>query len=563
MALFEVKRTNDRLQDSKVAQKINTKARTTTVAIRDGGGIAGRISSIKQMVELNLGKFAEESLVIRDVDTLVDYITSAINNKVISIDTETTGLDPMQDGIVGICIYTPNQKTAYIPLKHKSYITNELTPNQLSIDVVREQFQRIADAHIDVIMFNARFDIRFLRNQVGVYLKCTWDCYLGARLLNENEGAGNNGLKKLHNKYVLKGVGDAFKFDDLFKGISFDLIPINVGYLYARHDAIITYELYLYQRQFLNADSEECIKRNLQGVAWVFHNIEMPCVEVVCDMEDAGIEFDSVYANELHDKYHTLMQEKSDAVYNELDNYADKIDNYIRLNPNNKLSNPINIDSPTQIAILLYDVLQVDAVDRKNPRGTGEDILSKIDIPFTKYLLEYRAVGKLISTYIDKLPTCVNPNDNRIHCKFNQYGADTGRFSSSDPNLQNIPSHNKDIRKMFKARDGYVLMSSDFSQQEPKCLRALCRQQGDSQMYDTFMQGKDLYSEIASKAFNKSYEECCEFAPDGSKNPKEYKERRTQAKSILLGRPRGFVLLASLYEMPSINYVNPITQGCA
>ena len=148
--------------------------------------------------------------------------------------------------------------------------------------------------------------------------------------------------------------------------------------------------------------------------------------------------------------------------------------------------------------------------------------------------MQYRETAKLLTTYIDKLPNCVNPNDGRIHCKFNQYGAVTGRMSSSDPNLQNIPSHNKDIRKMFVAQDGYVLMSSDFSQQEPKCLAALCRKAGDDQMYQSFMQGKDLYSEIASKAFNKPYEDCKEFRPDGTTN-KEGKERRTQAKSVLLG----------------------------
>ena len=207
---------------------------------------------------------------------------------------------------------------------------------------------------------------------------------------------------------------------------------------------------------------------------------------------------------------------------------------YKTKNLNHKLSDPINLDSPQQIAIVLYDIMKIESVDKDKPRGTGEDILLKINTDFTKALLEYRGIGKLINTYIEKLPKCVNPDDGRIHCKFNQYGADTGRMSSSDPNLQNIPSHNKDIRKMFIATDGYVLMSSDFSQQEPKCLAALCKKDGDSQMYDTFMAGKDLYCEIASKAFNVPYDDCKEFRPDGSVN-KAGKERRTQAKSILLG----------------------------
>lgn len=100
-------------------------------------------------------------------------------------------------------------------------------------------------------------------------------------------------------------------------------------------------------------------------------------------------------------------------------------------------------------------------------------------------------------------------------------------------NVQQIPSHNKDIRPVFIASDGYVMMSSDFSSQEPKCLASICKKDGDSQMYDTFMQGKDLYCEIASKAFNVPYEDCKEFNEDGTKNP-EGKERRNQAKKVLL-----------------------------
>jgi DNA polymerase I-like protein with 3'-5' exonuclease and polymerase domains len=251
-------------------------------------------------------------------------------------------------------------------------------------------------------------------------------------------------------------------------------------------------------------------------------------------MEDIGVAFDMSLADELHIKYKAELEKKLQEVYQSIDMYSAEIENYKFKNPGHKLSDPINLDSPTQIAILLYDIMDVGVIDEKTPRGTGEKILTQINNSFTQALLEYRGLVKLVTTYIDKLPDCVNPKDGRIHCKFNQYGADTGRFSSSDPNLQNIPSHNKDIRKMFKATDGYVLMSSDFSQQEPKALAAMCRKDGDPQMYDVFMAGKDLYSEIASKAFNKPYDECKEFRPDGTTN-KEGKERRSQAKSILLG----------------------------
>lgn len=531
MNLFEVPTRATKSNDLMVAKKVNTKAKTTPTTIKGGGGMLERITSIKSLVENNLGHLKDKYMVIRDKATLQDYIDRCVDNKIISIDTETTGLDPLLDKIVGICVYSPGLKAAYIPINHISYITNTPVADQLPVEFVKEQFERITK-DIFVVMFNAKFDIRFMRNQVGTKnIHCDWDCYLAARLLNENEGAGNNGLKKLHQKYVLDGKRDAFKFDDLFNGIPFNLIPINTAYLYAAHDPEITYELYEFQRDFLTIGNPECENRGLHDVAWVFHNIEMPCVQVVCDMEDTGITFDLEYAKELSIKYNALLKEKTEEFYKLCNMYNAEIEEYKSKNINHKLENPINISSPTQLAILIYDILKVEPPDLKNPRGTGVEILSKIDNPICQAVLDYRTISKLITTYIDKLPNCVNPNDGRIHCSFNQYGADTGRFSSNDPNLQNIPSHNKEIRKMFKAADGYVLMSSDYSQQEPKVMTQMC---GDPAMIKAYQEGKDLYAEIASLSFNTSYENCLEFRPDGTTND-EGKERRSQAKSILLG----------------------------
>lgn len=531
MPLFDIPNRPKRENDALIARKSKSAVKAPTSR---SGTLLDRISNITKMVDKHLGQYKDDYIIIRDFDTLSDYISASIENGVISIDTETTGLDPISDKIVGLCLYTPNNKPAYVPINHVSYVTGARVENQLAENNVASQLQRLVGVKTKVVMFNAKFDIRFIRNQLGVYLTCYWDAYLASRLMNENEE--HKGLKALHKKYVLDGEGDAFSFDELFKGISFDKIPITTGYLYAAHDAIITYELYQYQKQYLYYDADEPndARNGMNGVAWVFFNIEMPCVNVVCDMEDIGVKFDFEYQRTLSEKYNVLLNEKV-AEFNELlDAYDDDIQRYLHKYPDAKLDNPINIGSPTQIAILLYDILNIEPPEPKNPRGTGEAILRKIDNPIAKAVLDYREFAKLVSTYIDKLPNCVNPKDGRIHCSFNQYGADTGRMSSSEPNLQNIPSHNKDIRKMFVASEGYVLMSSDFSQQEPKCLAALCKKQGDSQMYDTFMQGKDLYSEIASKAFNKPYEECREFDVNGNVN-KQGKERRTQAKSILLG----------------------------
>ena len=531
MPLFKVPKRPGRNNDKALAAKAkkSVTSRTTTVK---GSGLLGQINQIKAMVEKYLGKFKDDYIIITTEYELLEYFENCWLNGVISIDTETTGLDPILDSIVGLCIYTPNQKPAYVPINHVSYITGVRVENQLTEEQVGRQLAQLLMHKPDVIMFNAKFDIRVIRNQLGVKdIYCTWDTYLAGRLLNENEES--KGLKALHQKYVLDGQEDEFKFDALFKGVTADKIPINTFYLYAAHDAVITYELYEYQKKYLYYDSTASPddRNGMNGVSWVFFNIEIPCIKVVCDMEDTGVKFDFEYQQKLSEKYNKLLEEKTAEFYKLCSMYDNKIEDYKRKNTNHKLDTPINIGSPTQIAILLYDIIGIEPPDPKNPRGTGEAILQKIDNPIAKAILDYREMSKLVSTYIDKLPNCVNPKDGRIHCNFNQYGADTGRFSSSDPNLQNIPSHNKDIRKMFVASEGYVLMSSDYSQQEPKVMTQMC---GDPKMIKAYQEGKDLYAEIAALSFNTTYDNCLEFRPDGTTNP-DGKNRRSQAKSILLG----------------------------
>lgn len=526
MPLFSVPKRPGKNADLKAAKKSKT-ARKSAGAVKVGDGILSKIANIQSVVEKNLGHQRDRYIIIDSTLKLQEYLGKCVENGIISLDTETTGLDPLIDKIVGLCIYTPNNPAAYVPINHVSYVTcvrvdNQLTENQVSVELKKYLLNKPK-----IIMHNAKFDIRVIRNQLQVPdIWCDWDCLLAAKLLNENESTYK--LKKLHQKYVLNDSEDEFTFDEFFKGVTFDKIPINTGYLYAAHDAEITYELYEFQKRYLDPNSD---RKDMRDVYWVFKNIEMPCVPVVCDMEDNGVEFDMRYQTYLSKKYNELLEDKMREFYKACDIYENQIDEYKATHPNHKLDTPINIGSPPQIAVLLYDIIGVESVDAKSPRGTGEPILEKIDNPICKSILEYREMSKLVSTYIDKLPGCVNPNDGRIHCHFNQYGAKTGRFSSSDPNLQNIPSHNKDIRKMFKASDGYVLMSSDYSQQEPKVMTQMC---GDSKMIEAYRKGKDLYAEIASLAFNTPYEDCLEFRPDGSTNP-EGKERRSQAKSILLG----------------------------
>lgn len=531
--LFNLPPRATRAGDSLLAKKASKKNRATagiSIKGKGGGGLLERISTINAMVNKVLGKYQDRYEVIRDEESFEKYIDEAIKVGYIAIDTETNSLDPITCTLAGLCLYVPGTKAVYVPLHHMSYVTGIEIENQVPDEFADNQMARIKEAGVKVIMFNAKFDIRVIKNQLGTELTAYWDGYLAARLLNENEPENN--LKALHKKYCMRGEGDAFGFESLFKGIPFTHIPINTGYLYAARDAEITFELFEFQRPFLTEDDPVCIERDLTGPAFVFNHIEMPLINIVAEMEDTGVAFDFEYAESLSKKYNQKLEEAKEKFYRLCDDFGKDLDDYReRKGAANKLEYPINISSASQLAIMLYDILKIKPVDKDKPRGTGEEILQKIDHPVAKAISEYRSISKLLSTYIEKMPAIANPKTRRIHASFNQIGADTGRFSSSDPNMQNIPSHNNEIRKMFRASDGYVLLSSDYSAQEPRITAHMSK---DEKMIKAYRDGKDLYVEIASIAYNLPYDECKEFRADGTKNPKG-KERRNAAKAIVLG----------------------------
>ena len=265
----------------------------------------------------------------------------------------------------------------------------------------------------------------------------------------------------------------------------------------------------------------------------LFREVEIPMLEVVNDMENTGVVLDKEYAEVLRLKYQKQLDDIKLEINEEVKQYKEKIDEYKKTHKS-KLEDPINFGSPTQLAELFYDILGWDNGDKKNPRGTGKDELKVLAKSYrlAELLQEYRKLDKLMSAFLITLPQEVRKTTGRIHAHYNTLGAKTGRQSCSSPNTQQIPSHNTEIRKMFTVPEGYCMFGSDFSGQEVRLMAAMC---GDENMIKSYIEGKDLYSTIASMAFDVSYEECCEFAPDGSKNPKEYKERRTSAKSLVLG----------------------------
>lgn len=505
------------------AAAVNKASRTVVAqpTVKGGKSVYDRISTIVAVVNTKLGKYMDRYELLRDEEAVRAYFDDIIKYGKGAIDTETDSLDPITTTLAGVCLYVPGRKAAYIPMHHVSYVTGVQSANQVEDKVVRECLQKCEDANVKWVFHNAKFDIRVCRNQLGVELTAWWDTQLAASCLNENE---SHRLKDLHLKYCKSDDAEALTYEKLFEGIPFTYIPITIGYLYAAGDGVKTWELMEFQQKYLTEEK-------LPGPYFIFRNVEMPTISVVAAMEDRGICLDMQFASELSVKYNEQMKEREARIYEVLDMYKAEIDAYRQANPNNILSDPIGIGSPKQLAIVLYDILGLVSPDKEKPRGTGEEILSRLDTPLSKAILDYRETAKLLSTYVDKMPGIVNPKTGKIHCSFHQYGAATGRFSSSDPNMQNIPSHNKEIRKMFRGEPGYVLISSDFSQQEP---RTLAHMSGDENLIQAYIDGKDIYAWIAEKIYNVPYDECKEFRPDGTKNP-EGKKRRDSVKSIILG----------------------------
>ena len=397
-------------------------AKTAKRQVTGGNSLIDKIKRAVDFTENVFGSRKNEYELIRTEEKLHEYIDVAINNGVIAIDTETTGLDPISDSIVGVCIYTPTQKPAYIPINHKSYITNARVDNQLTESQVSNEIKRIIENNVRSIFFNAKFDIRVMRHHLGIDVPPAWDGFIAAKLLNELEK--ENSLKYLHKIYCGNAEEAHYTFDKLFKDVKFSLIPINTAYLYAAKDAVMTYELYKYQEPLLTQDNEKCIELDYTRLASLYRDIELPLIPIVADIEDAGISLDLELAKQLSEKYHKMLDEKQQEIYEVIDKYSDLINDYKKSVDVCKLDDPINIASPVQLAILLYDILKLPIVDKNSPRGTGEPILEKLDHEICKHILEYRGIAKLLTTYIDKMPNALNPVTHKIHCNFHQIGAD-------------------------------------------------------------------------------------------------------------------------------------------
>lgn len=494
----------------------------------------------------------EKGILLNTQVTLEQYINQCINDGEYVLDIETTGLDPFNDLIVGVCLYSPSQEPAYIPMLHTD-IGNKLLPGQLEVAVVKQHITRLMESNAHWINHNIKFDAKFLMYRWNIKPNnMYWDTLIGAFVLNENEPT--HGLKPLYAKYITKSK-DKQSYKDLFEKTPFNYIPLDLAEVYGANDGTKTYALYKFQKQYLNPNHD---RGDFKQLYKVFRDIEMALLPVLCDMELKGVEIDTKFAKELEVKYEQVALDQEQYLYDVIyTRFANKVKNHTALQEliakqakNKKLKGTkyqdlINFNSSPQLKYLFFDILGFPKLYRRDPMSCGKeqqqlwldsDKVSKGQKEFLQAFMEWRKTVKLLTSFIVKIPEAREVKTNAVHTNFNQLGAKTGRFSSSHPvhkiNLQQIPSRNKDIRKIFTARPGHVFIGSDFSAIEPRILATVSQ---DPTMLQTFNDGIDIYASMASLIFNVPYEQCLEFHPETGEKQPEGKDRRTQTKSVLLG----------------------------
>lgn len=511
---------------------------------RNKNKLENALAVIQELVKSGRLHAEGEVETIRTPERLKEYMDHCKQSGEYVLDVETTGLDIYNDILVGICLYTPGETSAYVPFNHTD-LQNVRVADQMSEEQVRDiMLSYLQDQELRCINHNIKFDNKKLAwDWKQIIVNIYWDTQIAGNVLNENEP---HKLKPMYNKYILHGKGSGEDYKDLFDGIPFNYVPIDIATVYGANDGFKTYALYKFQAQYLREDHP---REDFRKMYYVFREVEMPLIPLCTDMEMRGVEIREDFAKELSEDFNKEMVEveaKCDAYVEQFKQYILDHNNLMRLT---KGTCKINYSSPQQVAALFYDIFKLKSVSRKEPRGTGDKIIQKFlstakkkdtkkSREFAEFLENYqrfKEIKKLLGTYVDKIPQVKEPKINAVYTTYNQYGAKTGRFSSSDTvskiNLQNIPSKEKRIRKIFKARDGYKLVGGDFSQIEPRVLAFLS---GDESMINAYKEGKDLYAIMGSQVYQLPYEDCREFYPDGTVNA-EGKHRRTTMKSVLLG----------------------------
>ena len=411
---------------------------------------------------------------IQEKTHLDEFLTAMNKEDEIVFDVETTGTDVWEDEIVGIALTLPQaDRHAYIPTNH------ETDEKQLDREYVLKRLEPyFNDKHLKKVAHNGKFDIHMLNNHGIKFRNLYFDTQTAMHVLNENEPTKR--LKDLVTKYLKI---DSQTYDELFGKQGFHKVSdLRVALAYAAKDGDITWKLKEFQKFHLER----------VGLLDYYMSTEAPLTEVIVKMERAGFIID---------------EENAEKIGKQL---LDEIENLLReLREIFGVDEEFNFNSPAQLTDLLFEKLKLH---KKLPKGvkvsTDKRVLKRLKEHHEGIakLLDYKEKTKLYGTYIDALPKKVR-KDGRLHGEFNQDTTVTGRFSSNNPNLQNQPKY---ARKIFKAPAGMVLLSGDFSQQEPRLLAHFSK---EPLLVEAYREGKDLYSAAAAELFGLPIEEC----GDGSK----------------------------------------------
>jgi len=408
----------------------------------------------------------------------------------VSVDTETTSLDPVRAKLVGISLsYRPGE-AFYLPFGHlppgeldldgvgESEVANLPSPTSAAIAPLRKLLE---DPGVRKVGQNLKYDLTVLR-RAGVELRGVWfDTMVASYVLDP--GRRQHSLDVLATDFLAYTTASYDEVTGRGKGrVSFARVPLDEATTYACEDADIALRL----KEEFQPDLEE------QELDELFHELEMPLVPVLARMEEHGIRIDVDFFRKMSEKLAAQLAE-IEAEVHEL------------------AGEEFNLNSPIQLREILFDRLEMPVVKRtKTGPSTDASVLEELasrgyELP--ERLLDYRQLEKLRSTYVDALPELVNPETGRIHTSFNQTVTATGRLSSSDPNLQNIPIRTelgREIRKGFVPDEGCVFLGADYSQIE---LRILAHFSGDEAFVRAFREGIDVHRQTAAVIFDVEIDE--------------------------------------------------------
>ena len=407
----------------------------------------------------------------KDLDELMGLINQA---DYFAFDTETTSLDYMLAELVGISIALKPNEAFYIPINHNY----EGAEKQLEQDFVLEALKPFLESdEIPKIGHNLKYDRHILQN-AGIDLKGT---LLDTMLFSyvNNSTITRHNLDAVSKRYL--NINPTSYEDVAGKGakqIPFSEVSIDVASDYASEDADISLKLYEHIEPMVQKEAK---------LAKLYSEIEGPLIYTLGDIERSGVLIDS---------------EKLNQQSKELEGKILKLEYKVQ----ESAGEDFNLGSPKQLQEILYEKLGLPVI-KKTPKGqpsTSEAVLQELsmDFPIVHDILSYRAISKLKSTYTDKLPKMINSNTGRVHTSYHQAVTATGRLSSSDPNLQNIPIRSKEgrrIREAFIAPEGYKILAADYSQIE---LRIMAHLSKDDGLMDAFAKGQDIHQATAAEIFS-------------------------------------------------------------